>query len=53
MRNGSMAVIAGMVFRLMVIGSLHAAVQPEAAPTLAGDLSQTHIHQLHKMWSLA
>jgi C-terminal processing protease CtpA/Prc len=32
MRNGSMAVIASMVFSLMVIGPLHAADQPGEAP---------------------
>lgn len=32
MRNGSMAVIAGMVFSLMVISPLHAADQPGEAP---------------------
>ncbi len=32
MRNGSMAVIAGMVFSLMVIGPLRAADQPGKAP---------------------
>ncbi|MDH4301789.1 MAG: PDZ domain-containing protein [Nitrospira sp.] len=32
MRNGRMAVIAGMVFSLMVIGPLHAADQPGEAP---------------------
>lgn len=33
MSNRSMAVIAGMVFSLMVIGPLHAADQPGEAPT--------------------
>ena len=32
MRNGRMAVIAGMLFSLMVIGPLHAADQPGEAP---------------------
>jgi S1-C subfamily serine protease len=32
MRNGSMAIIVGMVFSLMVIGPLHAADQPGEAP---------------------
>ncbi len=33
MRNRSMAVIAGIVFSLIVIGPLHAADQPKEAPT--------------------
>lgn len=33
MRNGSMAIIVGIMFSLMVIGPLHAADQPEETPT--------------------
>ena len=48
-----MTVIAGMVFRLRVIGPLQAADQPGAAPILAEALERPHIHQPHKVWSLA
>ena len=45
MRNRDKALIAGMVFRLRMIGPFHAADQPGETPILAGDLSRTHIHQ--------
>jgi hypothetical protein len=55
MRNRDKALIAGMVFRLRVIGRLLAADQPGETPILPGDLSRTHIHQPStcKMWSFA
>jgi len=38
MRNRGKALIAGMVFRLRVIGPIHAPDQPGEAPILAEDL---------------
>jgi hypothetical protein len=38
MRNRGKALIAGLVFRLRVIGPFHAADQPGETPILTGDL---------------